>query len=135
VILGALVCVGLLSHDVFTQGSTSQTEAIQGATIIVLGIAIIVMLAKLSTHGRLRGVQPSFSLTTLSVVGITLIFGLAGVEPMAHYLRQFGATLDPWIGWARLGLGIGFLVALISPFYVLVAIAIIVWIIYTIRHW
>jgi len=134
-ILVALATLAWFCSDVFMHGSASQTEAIQNSALIIAGIVVIALLIKLSTRGKFGDTQPRLPLTVLSVIGIGLILGFAGVEPMAHYLYQFSMAIDPWLSWARLGLGIGFLVALINPFYVLVFIGILVWIIYMVRHW
>ena len=135
-LLVALVWLVKFAYDVASYGSVTQAEALERGGIIIGGIAGIVLIAKLSTHGRLGGAQPSLALTTCSVMGMALILGFTGVEPIAYYLQQFGATLDSHIGgWAQLGWSIAFLYALVHPLYALAAIAIIVWIIYTIRHW
>ena len=136
--LGAFVCLGLLAHDVVVQGSASQAEAIKGAVILILGFVGVMLLARLSTRGRLGYAQPSFALTTLSVIGIILVLGLAGVEPVANYLHQLSEGIAPWLDRASLVVGFGFLAALLSPFHVLAGMAsltMLVLIIYVVRRW
>lgn len=121
-------------YELFANGHNTQIEAIKGSSIVIGGIVGIILLAKLSTHGGLRYAQPGFKITILSMIGILLIFGFAGVEPIARYLRSFANTIDPWISWAKLGWEMNLFFATISPLYAILFLAVIVWIIYTIRH-
>jgi len=133
-IIGALLFLVLFGYALFATGSNSQSEAIRDSCILIASVVGVVLLTKLSKKGALDDTQPSFKLTTLSVIGLALILGFAGVEPVAHYLRQLGNTIDPWISWAALGWQLSLLFAMINPLYGLVFVAVIVWIIYLIRH-
>jgi len=138
-ILAVLVALGLYCYDVATQqGTTTQNEAITAAAIIIGGIVGVILLIKLANRRELGDSPPGFGLTLLGVVGVFLILGATGVEPVARYMGQLGEAMAPWLELAQGALGLGVLVALLNPFILLAvlgSIALIVVIIYIVRRW
>lgn len=124
--LAILTTLGLLvrfGYGTFSRQVESQTEALKGAAIFIAGAVGWILLLKLSRSGVCRDIQPSLKITVLSVAAITLVLGLAGVQPIAGYME--GANIA--LGWATI-------ILLINPLYVVATIAIVVWIIFTIRQ-
>lgn len=121
-ILGLLIKYG---YNLFGQPAISQGEALKGAGIFIVGIVGWILLIKLSRRGLYGDIQPSLKLTILSVVAIIIIFGLAGVQPIAGYMVYLGSIPLVWLP------ALWFLV---NPLYGIAAIALIIWIIYTIRQ-
>ena len=120
--LGALVWYG---YNLFDANNT-QATAIQGAAILLAGIIAWVFLTRYTIHFT-ESDHPSIKLTILCLVGGTLIFGLAGVDPIASYLARFTGIVTGWL--SMLGIAL-----VINPLYVIAAVALIIWIVYTIRN-
>lgn len=128
--LAVLATLGLLvrfGYSTFSQQAESQSGALKGAIILMAGIAGWALLVKLSRSGVCRYTQPSLKATTLAVIAGILILGLAGVQPIAGYMSDIGIILEFWTGWAAIWL-------FINPLYVIATLALIVWMVVTIRQ-
>lgn len=120
--LGALVWYG---YNLF-EANNAQATAIRGAAILLAGIIAWVFLTRFTIHFT-ESDQPSMKLTILCLVGGTLIFGFAGVDPITSYLARFTGIVTVWL--SLLGIAL-----VINPLYVIAAIALIIWIVDTIRN-
>jgi hypothetical protein len=120
--LGALVWYG---YGLFSTHH-SQAIAIRGATILIAGLVGWVFLTRFTIH-FVKSDRPSIKLTILCLVSGALIFGFAGVEPIAGHLAQFSDIMAVWLTIVGIAL-------VINPLYVIAVIALIIWIVYTIRH-
>lgn len=91
--LNLLVLAGLgfiirHSYLLFTQPTTPLKNSI----ILIIGITVWILLIKL-LRKKYKRTNPSFKLTTFSVVTILLIFAFAGIQPISMYKNSL---VDKW---------------------------------------
>jgi uncharacterized protein YkwD len=95
--LNLLVLAGLgflirHSYLLFTQ----PTAPLKNSIILIIGIALWILLIRLlrKKYGR---TNPSFKLTTFSVIAISLVFAFVGIQPISMYKDNLVNTLsDKW---------------------------------------
>ena len=127
-ILAVLGLLGWVGYTLFTQTVTSQTDAIKGTAIFIGGLVGWILIIKFSRHAIYVDTQPSMKVTIFGLLAISIIAGMAGVEPLARYIAYLGNLPMGWLPQLAI---IGFL---LNPLYVIATIALVIWIIVTIRR-
>lgn len=87
-VISSMVGAVIIGYLSFTHQLPPIVGAVSFIVIVGLFIWFITMLRKSSMHYH----TPSFILVFLSLVGITLVFAFAGVEPLASYKNNMVST-------------------------------------------
>ena len=94
-VIASMVGAVIIGYLAFTH----QLPPIVGALGFIVIVGLLVWLITILRKSSMRYRTPSFILVFLSLVGITLIFAFAGVEPLVNYkdnmISTFASATSP----------------------------------------